>query len=234
MDHINAKIKAMRGKLLDADQYRILCQSQSAEHFRAQLRGYPAYVHGNISMEAELERMRLFLGGRWGWLLSLEREAQHDPMKVWGRIKHLPGGQNRQALTYIKGTEIDLYNILCIYRLKRYYPEVEVYSHMVPVCYRLSREAIKQMAESPGVAEFIVAVKHTCYGDVLGGFENPERAISQAMRQTFSKITKRYPRSVAGVMGYFYDKKIEIRNLTTVLEGVQYHLPPDEIYDALK
>ena len=229
MHDINAKIKAMRGKLLDAEQYRILCQSQSMEHFQAQLRAYPIYAQGHISMSEEIARLRLFLGGKWKRLFSLE-----DHMQAWLYVKNLPAGENRQALTYIKGTEIDLYNILWIYRLKRYYPQVEIYPHLIPVCYRLNKESIRQMAESPGVAEFMVAARHTYYNNIFGSFKNPEHAIAQAMRRVFAKAAKRYPRSAAGVMGYFYEKKTEINNLTAVMEGIKYGLPPDEIYDALK
>jgi len=235
MDHINAKVRAMRARLITTEQYRVLCQSQSIEHFRAQIRAYPAYAHGSVSaaLTEELDRMRLFLGARWQPFLFFESQHQKDYIQDWLHIKTLPDGQNRQALIYIKGAEIDLNNILWMYRLKKYYPEETAYPHLVPICHRLNKETVKQMAESPGIAEFIVTVLHTRYGHVFGSFDDPERAISQAMKQIFIRMTKRYPRSIAGVMGYFFDKKTEIRNLTAVMEGIRYQLSPDEVFERL-
>ena len=242
MDHINAKIKAKRAKLITAEQYQILCRSQSTEHFFTQLQMHPAYTHGRISMAEEMDRMRLFWAGSGassgigsvaaaGWRLFIALEE--DYIQAWSYIKTLPNGPNRQALTYIKGTEIDLHNILCIYRLKRYYPQAEVYPHLVPVCYRLNKEALRQMAESPGIAEFIVNIGHTHYGNVFGSFEDPEWDASRAMRLAFAKTAKRYPLSMAGVLGYFFDKRIELHNLIAVMEGVKYRLAPDEIFKYL-
>jgi len=247
MDHINAKIRAMRARLITTEQYQILCRSQSTEHFLAQLRTYPAYTHGRISMSEETERIRLFLTGsgvascvalggrmgsaasRWSRFIALEK----DYMQAWSWTKTLPNGSNRQALTYIKGTEIDLHNLFWIYRLKQYYPEAEVYPHLVPVCYRLNKETLRQMAESPGVAEFIVHLRHTYYSHVFDSFENPEYAITLAMKSVFSKMARRYPRSIAGVIGYVFDKRVEVRNLTAAMEGIQYRLGPEEVFKCL-
>jgi len=219
---VNAKIKAMSARLLTLPEYRILCQSQSIEHFMAQ-------VKSRDSIEEELRRVRLFLTNiKDRRLLSLEE----DFIFAWSYIKSLPSGQNRQALIQIKGTEIDLNNILRIYRLKLYYPDAEIYSKLIPIFYRLSKDEIKQMAESPGIGEFIVTVRHTRYGYIA--FDHVEAKIDHAMMRVFSRMTKRYPQSVAGVIGYFFAKKIEIHNLTAVMEGVKYHIPPEEILNHLR
>ena len=243
MDHINAKIRAKKARLITGSGYRILCQSQSTEHFFAQLKTYPSYTNARIpmSMTEEMDRMRLFFTGvgaafdaglTVGSLMRLI-SFEKDHLQAWSYIKTLPNGSNRQVLTYIKGTEIDLHNILCIYRLKRYYPEAEVYPHLIPVFYRLNKEALKQMAESPGIAEFIVHLRHNCYGHIFGSFENPKSAVSQTMKLTFARMVKRYPGSIAGMLGYFFDKRIEIENLTAIMEGVRYRLPSDEIFSRL-
>ena len=244
MDHVNAKIRAMRARLITPDQYRILCHSQSTEHFFAQLQTYPAYTHRRIamSMSKEMDQMRLFLTGagatvgtglstdKWMHMISLEE----DHMLAWSYVKTLSNGPNRQALTYIKGMEIDMQNILRIYRLKQYYPEAEVYPHLIPICYKLNKEFLRQMVKSPGIAEFIVALHHTYYGHVFNSFEAPNRAVSQAMKLFYNRMTKRYPQSMAGVMSYFFDKKMESQNLTVVMEGIKYRLTPDEIFSRLK
>ena len=225
---LNSKVKAMRAGLLTKPQYQVLCRSQSKEHFLAQLpRGY---AYGRDSLAEELERLRLFLADVNGRRI-LTTMAEQDYTRTWACIKTLPKSQNRQALTYIKGSEIDLQNILRIYRLKRHYPDAEVYPHLIPVCYRLNRELIKHMAESPGVAEFTVALKNTHYDRF--NFEKPEQAIFLHMRRVYSKAAKRYPHSLAETTSYFFEKNNEIYNIIAISEGLSYRLPPDEIMSCL-
>ena len=156
-----------------------------------------------VSIDDDYNRICLFLSDvRLHRLLSLDKER--DYVKAWSSIKALNYGQNRSALTHIKGAEIDMQNILRIYRLKKHYPKAEIYPHLIPVFYRINKDVVKQMAESAGVAEFIVAVRHTCYGKVFGAFESPEEALNDEMGRVFSKMEKRYPRSLSGVLGYFF------------------------------
>jgi len=210
---LNAKIRAMRSRLLTSDRYRILCQAQSIEHFIAQTQNLS-------SIEEELERMRLFSG----YQLSIFGINDLN----W----KLNNKQNKLAFAYIKGTEIDLYNILQIYRLKKYYPTTEIYPYIVPSFYRLSRDNIKQMAQSAGVPEFLVAVKHTLYNYIT--FENAEQEISKILAKTYSKAAKRYPSSLASTWGYFFAKQTEAQNLASIAEGLRYKLPPGEIYKHMR
>jgi len=223
MDYIavNAKIKAMRAKLLTRPQYMDLCQPQPT---------FKGYVP---TMAEELERIRLFLGSvQVRRILSL---AMEDYEKAWAFIKTLPNGQTRQALTYIKGIEIDLHNILWIYRLKHYYTAspADIYPHLIPICYRINKESIKQMAESPGSAEVIVTALHSPYGHIFVSSNNIEQAISRDIRSAYSRLTKRYPCSIAGILSYFFDKKTEERNLAKIDEGHRYNLAPQEIFSHL-
>jgi len=210
---LNTKIQAMRSHLLKAEHYRILCQSQSIEHFFAQ-------TQNHSSLDEELKRMRLFSG----YQLSIYGTNDLN----W----KITNKHNKQAFAHIKGTEIDLENISRIYRLKKYYPNTEVYPHVTPKFYRLSPNNIKQMALSAGVPEFMVVVKHTAYNHI--NFENLELEISQTLSKTYCKVAKRYPHSLANAWRYFFAKQIETQNLASIAEGLKYNLPPDEIYKYLR
>ena len=224
---VNAKIQVMKCSLLTKQQYEVLCQSQSVRHFLSQIRE-------RATLEEELARVRLFLRNTLDRrILSLQGEK--DYIRAWPYIKSLPNdtnNRNRQVISCIKGTEIDLHNIMRIYRLKRYYCNAEVYSHLIPICYKLNREIIKQMAESHGTASLTEVVRHTPYGSI--SFKNPQQAISIEMGRVFSKLTKRYPRSMAMVMDYFFAKSLEERNIIAVREGVKYHLSQRDILDYLR
>lgn len=222
MDALNAKIKAMRARLPTASDYMALCQPGAAV----------SIDRSRLSFENELARLRRFLADTEGRKLIQERE----PMEAWAYARSLQRGQNRSALTYITGTEIDLQNILTIYRLKRYYASLpagaDIYPHLTPICYRLRPDELKQMAESPGIFEFIIIAKHTPYG--LISFEDPEADIFREMSRVYSKMAKRYPRSMAAVLGYIFARRAEIRNLTAIIEGHKYNLPPEEIFKLIR
>ena len=227
MDCVTAKIKAMKAKLLTKSDYQALCQCQSVEHFLSQSQKRP-------SMWEEFRRLQLFIcDAEWKKILSPDGDYMSgDYIKSWSFVKRLPSSQNREALSYIKGTEIDLQNILGVYRLKSYYKKAQVYPHIIPICYRLDKNAIKQMAESSGTSEFIVAVRHTCYSNL--SFDDLEASTFLNLTKTFSKLEKRYPDSIAGVIGYFFAKKAETKNLTAVMEGLKNQLPPEEILSELR
>ena len=223
MDAINAKIKAMRAGLFSVSDYQVLCRSRSVGQFLG-------LVKKRLSMEDELRRIRLFVVNT-GMRRLLDIIANRDYVKSWSYIKTKVRGQDKIVLTQIKGTEIDLQNIVRIYRLKRYYPQSEIYSQLIPICYRLDKDTIKQMAESPSEKELVVAVKHTCYGHL--DFGDIDVSISDEMRRVISGMTMRYPRSVAGIAAYFFARQTEIHNMTAIEEGLKYQLPPEEIFRNL-
>ena len=248
MNAINAKIKVKRSRLLKRSDYMALCRGQGryfasgglSEGLGEQLseglgEGLSKGLGGGLSerfenaIDGELGRLRSFIvDGTLRRILMLQLEP--DYLKVWDYIKTLPPGQNKSALTHIKGTEIDLQNLLRLYRLKRYYSGASAYPHLIPVCYKITKNAIKQMAEASNLSDFIALIEHTPYKH-LG--DNFELAVGRAMSDVYTKTAKRYPRSMAGVMGYFFAKNAQLRNLEAIAEGIKHHLSPDEIHDRL-
>ena len=212
---VNAKIRAMRAKLLTRKQYEALCsQSQPLPEIES-------------TAEAVARLRKYIVDAKARRLISLD----DDYIKAWTFIRRLPDGQNRKALMMIKGSEIDLQNIKQLWRLKQYYPAAEPYPQLIPVFYRLDKSIVAQMAESRGVAEFIVALRHSYYKQL--STDDIERAVIQEMLHLFSRVAKQYPRSMAPVMSYIFAKKIEARNLLMLKESIRYSLPPDEIMQHL-
>lgn len=210
MDAINAKIRSMKARLLKIEQYRSLVESNSAQ---------PHSTRQIEPMTEELKRVSRFLADvHLRKLLALV--GAKDLLGCWSLIKTMPRGQNRHVCTFIKGTEIDLYNIQCINRLKHYYPEADIYPHLVPVCYRLTKDAIKQIIETKAAAS------------AAGDFTYDNNI--QIMKKTYRTAIKNYPRSIGGILEYFYLKELEEQNLVTIMEGIKYKLPPEEIIGHLK
>lgn len=115
-------------------------------------------------------------------------------MVLWRKAKRLNIAHQR-----ILGTEIDLQNILWIYRLKRFYQmfDSRVYSHLVPVRHRLAEEVIEKMVTGRDVASLQSALAATTYAHLFGQFfapnENflsPEKTLQKLVRQLYKKESR--------------------------------------------
>ena len=257
---LNAKLAAKRAKLLRHDDFVKLCQAGSPEHFFALLQQQPPYMEFTqnkaadfglgFSLLAEQQQLRKFVtNAKARQLLNFAAKAANqnnspqENLQAWAYVNSLPRGQNRQALTYTLGSQIDLKNILTAYRLKCYYPQADVYHHLTPISYRLSKQSLKQMAESPGLPEFFVALRNCTYKNLLSKDENfavtghmpvtshslaadypPEAEFTQEAATIHAKAAKRYPRSMAGVGSYFFAKQREVSLLKSISEAHKYGL----------
>jgi len=166
-------------------------------------------------------------------LFAMEMQMDlHYHLQAWESARRLTEWQNRAALMYIRGVDIDLHNIMWAYRYKRYYPDI--YPLLIPVHYRLSKGALGRLIDSATPEALASELKFTPYDGVFGNFEEPEPSYVQAMRRILSVTARRYPRSVTTVVGYFFNKRVEMQNLTTIIEGLRYKLPADDIFRLLK
>ena len=235
MTAANIKVRAMRALLLTPADYQQLSRLESRERLFAQL-GFSGLDKLTAVADGELKRILHFMEDvRWRrYLPELCRNTDfndylNDYLRIWPIIKNLPSRQNRDAFFRIKGTEIDLQNIMLAYKIKKYYPNAQIYTYLIPLYYRLDKAALSRLAESAGPADLIAKLQYTPYAHVFNNFEKPEHAFVNIMRKVFAQTAKRYPNSAAYIARYFFDKRTEIRNIISLAEGLRYRLPPDEI-----
>lgn len=158
--------------------------------------------------------------------------------KVWKmKDKYLKGDSNK-AYTEILGKQVDLLNILWIYRSKKYYDidPTKIYSYIIPISYKLKKKEITALIESNSVDELISLVSNSYYVKVYGiteitSFENLYRTL---LSKIYKSNKQKYPNSMAPVQQYLYFKELEIDNLTTVLECIRYRLQPNEILSYIQ
>ena len=140
----------------------------------------------------------------------------------------------------IYGTQIDLLNILWVYRFKKYFKidAKSIYLSIIPIHYKLKKEQLIQLVESNGATEFIAALSSTHYKYLT---QNPElssveKIYSSIMNKVYTNICKQEPHSIANILYYLYIKENEIDRMTTALECIRYKLDPSEtikyIYSA--
>lgn len=148
------------------------------------------------------------------------------------RDQFVPDGEDplfKRAL----GSQIDLLNILWIYRCKNYYQvsDASIYSFLIPVNYKLKQSEIKDMMAANNVQDFYELIKDSYYGKKYGF--NPEKSIETQFGSYLFDINTyllhRSPYSIASINSYFYFKNLEVARIITAMEGIRYRYNPETI-----
>ncbi len=167
---------------------------------------------------------------------SFDYEMQLDIYyftKSWKLKDKLLDGDNLKATTHSLGTEIDLLNIMWLFRSKNFFntQATDSYTYIIPVTYKLSKDKLFRLMETGSVDEFIAILKTTYYvkiSDTLldGSFETVIKKIIEKINRDNKSF---YPTSMAPVDYYLYSKIEEVSKLTTALECIRYKLDPQDI-----
>jgi V/A-type H+-transporting ATPase subunit C len=152
-------------------------------------------------------------------------------MHLWQRQNKYLDNTNKKAMAQINGTEIDLRNILWVHRLKSYYNinESEIYAYLIPVNYRLRKEQLMRMAEAKTPEDLWAEIKASPYGDAFDEEKTIEAGFDHAMDLAYQRSQTQFKDSLALAIGYIHLKEREIKNITSLLEGVRYGLKQEEI-----
>lgn len=135
------------------------------------------------------------------------------------------------------GTEIDMLNIMVIYRCKKMFklPSELTYKYVIPYWYRLSKEQLIQLSQSHNVDEFKKIISDTKYKNVFKTDEEHRWEINCA--NYLYRIYKNHFRtdnfSFGMTLAYLHLKEMDIRNIITLIEGVRYGLTKEEIKSYL-
>jgi V/A-type H+-transporting ATPase subunit C len=152
--------------------------------------------------------------------------------RSWKLKDKLLSQDTLKAMTCSLGTEIDLLNILWLYRFKKYYDfrTANLYANIIPVNYRLSKEQLAKLILSESVEEFFILLGNTYYKKLLPKLKNDtlEYSCRQFLTKTYKDISSEYPVSMAPINHYFNRKITEIGRLTTALECIRYKIGPQE------
>lgn len=151
---------------------------------------------------------------------------------LWKQKNKFLKGKDLELLTRSLGSEIDLLNMMWIYRAKKYYQlsEASTYALLIPIVYKLHDSDIRRLVTSADERELEEAVRGTYYGKRffdMGRMEL-ESIYERLVRKLYLEERRSNPYSMAVITGYLFEKEQEIDKLTTVLEGVRYGLSPAE------
>lgn len=163
---------------------------------------------------------------------------------LWkAKDKTLNAGELKE-ITKIYGTQIDLLNILWIYRSKRFYKveNTQMYTNLIPLHYRLNIAFIKKLIESEGLEEYRELLGHSFYGRSLDAIEESAHMSDDALfimyRSIMDKLhrtaARKNPYSIAVIDEYFYLREEEINRLTTAMECIRYGLDSSQIMKYIR
>jgi len=181
---LTAKILARRAKLATAP----LSQTGSSEN------DFVRFLFKN----SEKKFILTFVNG-------LESKSLPYYLTLWRGIGTLDK-INRQAMQRIIGTEIDLQNILWVYRLKRFYSifDDEIYGFLIPIRYRLSGEAFAKMVACKDIPSLQAEISATIYKNIFEDFSKPEQRLANAVKMRYRTESRRS--HIALLCGYLYEK----------------------------
>lgn len=151
---------------------------------------------------------------------------------LWSDIKKYVKKSQREQLERYIGQQIDYMNIMWIYRCKRYFkmPAELIYTYLIPVYYRLSREEITDMVEAPDINICENKILSGSYADILHSDDENfliERNYKKICCKNAKKAYKLYPETMTEVFAFFDLCLIETENLETIIEGIRYQVNPD-------
>lgn len=215
---VNAKIKAMKPKLLTVNDYKKIFSSKEIPHLK--------------SLEEDTLRILHYIHDRplkmfmYSYAMGLKIRSKEHYMNLWQNVM-----DKQKSMKPIIGTEIDLQNILWIYRLKKFYGiygEV-TFGYLTPINYRLSNECLKHMVACKDVNSFLKELEKSQYNKVFDDFKNGELKIISKIKYEYSNKQEAIPLTC----GYLFNKYIETKNLITIKQGLELQLNEEMIFSKL-
>jgi V/A-type H+-transporting ATPase subunit C len=152
---------------------------------------------------------------------------------IWKNKDKLLGGHDREIITSSFGEEIDVQNILYIYRSKRFHnvPKEIIYSYLIPFRKKLSHDAIVSMVEAKEIEDVMDIIKKTKYAEIFN--ENNDHFFDRNFSIYVYKRNKNFMKnekfSIGLIMAYLHLKEIEIKFIVSIIEGIRYSLPPGDL-----
>ena len=152
---------------------------------------------------------------------------------VWKAKDKYLDRRNQRLFSDIFGMEIDMNNIMWIYRGKKYFnmaPETIV--TLIPHRFRISEDTLKQLISAETAEQVVAITERTPYKGLFNGTDDgffPEENVNRIYRKKARYILENEPESMAAVYSYFDLKEIEIYNITTIIESIRYSLDKQTI-----
>ncbi|MCD8391346.1 MAG: V-type ATPase subunit, partial [Firmicutes bacterium] len=138
-------------------------------------------------------------------------------------IKSKIPANHSKGIKRIIGTTVDMLNLLWIYRGKKYFNFANemIFTYILNMPYRLTRETIKRLADSESVDAFLDAARKTPYAALFDGVEDgvfPEENYQYMEHKIAKSVFRLETDSPAAIIAYDRLKSYEIWRITIIIE----------------
>lgn len=222
---------------------------------------YPAYLAKNTSFSlVDLARVRSFdellvqmkntpygpvlqkcipPNAQQADLSHCEKILYSSYITYYNQLAHrLYGKHVGDQLAEINDTRCELLNVSLIYRTKRYYPkttEAQIRSLMLPDSGRIPRKTWSKWIAAPDADAFLQMLTASPYRSYVGSkdfvfIEYAGECIRYHLNRRYLQFAEDAPAAFAAYMTL---SELELKNITTIVEGVRYAVPSEEIQKLL-
>jgi V/A-type H+/Na+-transporting ATPase subunit C len=157
--------------------------------------------------------------------------------KSWRMKDSILKGNNRKAFTHRMGTEIDLLNIMWIYRSKKLYDmnASQIFTYLIPVNYKLGASQLSRLVQAATIDEFMLILNSSYYKFFVAYLRDGtmEQEYTKLINKIYMINMTKYPASMTAVNYYLFRKDIEIGQLTSALECIRYKLDTKKKLDYI-
>lgn len=146
--------------------------------------------------------------------------------QIWKLKDRVLSGKDTKIAAYAFGTDIDMLNLIWIFRQKKYYQleGARIISSIIPIHYLLPRDTLMKLAYSSDISQFLNLAEKTPYARLFTGEAHTfiEQAYYDLSYQLTQSLVLKNPYSIACVIGYVTFLMHEIHRLITVIEKIRY------------
>lgn len=162
-----------------------------------------------------------------GMLLPLDSALDKYYLNHLLGSSEVPADENKQILYSFVGTKVDIANLKLIIRAKEDGLDYDTISpFMLEQGYQIREWKLKDLMESPDVANVISGLEGTKYASVLGDaiaeFNNNgsvfvfEKALDKYLAEHAKSLASKKPLGIGPIIGYLSQKETEIKNLKII------------------
>ncbi len=207
----------------------------------SQLRSFPEFLdHIRKSIYYDALKNVKFEDGRFDYALieNLMYSRLYDT--ALDACRKYYSGQAQKELLDLFGTEIELHNVMSVYRLKKYYKaSAEFISSMLyPYSGRIGKRVMKEMTAAENADEVLdIFLKRTSYRKVVNLELINRHHIDNVFRELRYKRAHHYMHFSTNpsvvLLSYMILTETELTEIITIIEGVRYGLTPERISELI-
>lgn len=144
------------------------------------------------------------------------------------QLYHFVMKQKEKNLIALVGKQIDLFNIQWSYRAKQFHglTDQETEDIMIPIFYRLTKKMTTDLIKTSHFEDILVK---TPYLSLSQNMDEMEARVARYLFSLYRSDLRKNAYDISTVISYLELKQIEIKNIITIMEGVRYGLPKEQI-----